>query len=321
MANTLNTPLCASEFGNTGRGDCLKEIKKIVGAIQTPSNFLITKDDLATLQTILVDKTHAAIGSRIFPYWDLVLTNDGTEDPTIQTDEYGGKKLTRYGDYDLSFRMKVSGPDLYGNIEKNSGAGKSFIFIDEEGTLLGKKRTGGFGPISIDEFIVPPAKFATGDATTLYILRFLFGSSQLRKGNLAYINVDFVVSDEVKGLEDVEVIIEDQEENVLKVVLKTKHGGINLSSAYGSVLAAPGAWIAKDKQTNDALDISTVSEDATLDNGNGGFTVTIDPTDYNPLDGGDKFSLNLAAPATLKGSPYNVVGFEGEEVVLTVPAS
>lgn len=319
--NTLNVPICASEFGNTGIGECIKEIKKIVGAIQVPKSFALTAGDLATLQTVLVAKAHASVGARIFPYWNMVLTADNTEEPTIQTDEYGGKTATRMGDYDLTFRIKNTGVDVYGNIEKNAGPGKYFLFVDEDGTIIGKRSGDSLVGIYIDEFIVPPFRFAGGDTVTLYVLRFLFGSAQLSKGALGYINTDFPIKDEVSGLQDVTVSVVDQSDNVLKVVLKTKSGGINLYPAHSAQLAAAAAFFSRNQEDSSAITITSVATDATLDGGSGGFTVTLDSADYLAMDEGDKFSINLAAPAALLANPIGLEGYEGIAAVLEVPGS
>ncbi len=320
--NYLNIPICASEFGNTGVGECIKEIKKIIGAIQVPKSFRITPEDLADLQAFFVQKTHAAIGARVFPYWGLVLTADNTEEPTIQTDAYGGKTLTRVGDYDLTYQMKTVGPDIYGNIEKNAGKGKYFLLVDEDYTIVGKKHEASLGGILIDEFIVPPSRFATGDAASLYTLRLLFGSAQLRKGGLGYVTVgDASIVDSIQGLQDVKVTLAAQEDNVLKIVLKTAAGGTNLYPAHSTQLAAAAAWVAREVESGDVIDITSVTADPTLDGGNGGFTVTLDAGDYGGLAPGDQFTINLAAPSVLAANPINLEGYEGIRLTIGVAGS
>jgi hypothetical protein len=147
----------------------------------------------------------------------------------------------------------------------------------------------------------------------------MFGSNQLRKGNLGYItNEDFVLSDTIKGLQDVTLTLVSQAANVFKVVAKSKHEAINLYSAYSTELAASAAWRLINQETGASMIITTVAVDATLDGGVGGFTVTADSTEFTALTAGDNVELKLAPPAALK--VLDITGFETPDpLVITKP--
>jgi hypothetical protein len=123
---TLNKPLCATEYGNTGYGECFLEPSKIVGAIQVPKEFEITEDDYATLQDFLNTKVSAGVGARIFPYHNFISVTDNTEDVTINTTDYGAKIFIRDGFYDFTFRYLKGGVQLHQEIGRTKVQANTF---------------------------------------------------------------------------------------------------------------------------------------------------------------------------------------------------
>jgi hypothetical protein len=310
---TINKPLCATSYGNTGFGDCFIEPDKFVGAIQVPSNFEISESDLADLQDFFITKVHAAIGTRIFPYHNFINVTDNTEDVSITTTDYGAKYITRDGFYDFSFRYLKGGVQLHQEIGKNAGSNKYFMFYDSNGVLYGYTSGGILRGIPVDIFYVNPWRPATGADAATYTLRFIINPVYLNKGNLGFIKVrealDFNLFD-VVGLQEVVLTIIDQTNNVATVQVRTKISDVNLYDAYKSNLLQTSAWKAY-KSNGDASSVTTVA-DNTADEA---FNVTVNALHYQQEFDGAEMTIQLAIPSVLKAPPINMEGFEDQDGV------
>jgi hypothetical protein len=313
---TLNKPLCATNYGNTGVGDCFIELDKIIGAIQVPANFQIAQSDVAGLLAFLETKLHAAIGTRIFPYPKLVNITDNTEDITINTTDYGDKIFVKDGFYDWTFRYLNGGVQLHQELAKNQGSGKYFLFFDKNNVLLGYKSGAYLKGIPVDQFRVLPWRPNTGGESALFNLRFIIDPIYLNQGNLGFLKVeDFNLLD-VQGLQDVELTVLDTAANVATVQVRSKISDVNLYDAYKTNLLQTTAWRLF-KSDGSASSITAVADNASDE----GFDVTANYVDWAAEFDGAEMTIKLAIPSVLKAAPIEMAGFEDKDGVAFIVES
>ncbi len=315
----FNQPLCASNYGNTGYGDCFFEIGKIKGAIQVPNNFQISLTDLATLDTFLKAKLYAAIGTRIFPYKGFETVTDNTEEPTYNTTDYGYRYKTRDGYYDMTFRYFTGGPMLQNEMQKNSGPGKSFLFYDDNNALIGYKSGSFLKGIPDVIFEALPFRFNTGADSAQLLLRFIFDPVYMSKGNLGYIKLPqgslFNFRD-LNGLQEVDLQLFSLASNVAKIQPLTKVGGVNLEEVYGATLANASRWRARKRSNGANIPITSVADDPTND----AYTMTFDSATVSGMAPTDAILLRGAEAADWNSN--GVAGFEAhEELAIELPGS
>lgn len=314
--STLNKPLCATSYGNTGFGNCFLEPKKIVGGFDVPASFSISQADLATLQVKFNTARHAAIGARIFPYHNFTAINDQTEEVNMITTDYGAKYKNRDGWYDLTFRYMQGGVMVHQEMQKNEGAGKRFILYDEDNTLFGYRFNGSLTGIPVEQFLPLPWRFATGSDKAQYLLRFIFDPKYINKGNLAYVKLTDFNAFDIAGLEDVTLSLDSLAASVATVLASSKISDINLYSAFSANLAQVTAWVLTNKQTGAVSALTTAAVNATK----GGWDLTIPTAAWSAAASGDKFSIRLAAPSVLSAAPISLSGYESrDELIITKP--
>lgn len=313
---TLNKPICATNYGNTGVGECFIELDKIIGAIQVPANFQIAQGDVAGLLAFLETKLHAAIGTRIFPYPKLINITDNTEDITINTTDYGDKIFVKDGFYDWTFRYLTGGVQLHQELAKNQGANKHFLFFDKNNVLLGYKSGVYLKGIPVDQFRVLPWRPNTGSESALFNLRFIIDPTYLNGGNLAFLKVeDFNLLD-VQGLQDVELTILDYTNNVATVQVRSKISDVNLYDTYKTNLLQTTAWRAF-KSSGAASSVSAVADNA-IDSA---FDVTVNYNDWAAEFDAAEMKIQLAIPSVLKATPILMEGFEDKDGVAFIVES
>jgi hypothetical protein len=307
---TLNKPLCASNYGNTGVGTCFLEPDKFIGAIQVTGDFKIAQSDVATLLEFLTTKIHAAIGTRIFPGPKLINLTDNTEDSTINTTDYGTKIFVKDGFYDWTFRYQKGGVQLHQELAKNAGANKYFLFFDKNNVLYGYTSGGFLKGIPVEQYLLPPWRLNTGSEAALYNQRFIIDPLYLNGGNLGFLQIeDFNLIDLV-GLQDVVLTIIDQTANVATVQVRSKISDVNLYDTYKTSLLQTAAWRAF-KSDLSASSVTTVSDNAADE----AFDVAVNYTDWAAEFDGDEMLIKLAIPSVLKATPILMEGFEDKDGV------
>lgn len=312
----FNQPLCASNYGNTGLGDCYFEPGKIKGAIQVPTNFEIALSDLATLQTFFEAKMSAAIGTRIFHYGGFETITDSTEEPTFNTTDYGYRYKTRDGYYDWTFRYFVGAVMLHQEIQKNAGSGKSFLFYDDNNVLMGYKSGQTLKGIPGVIFEALPWRPNTGADAAQYLLRYIFDPTYINKGNLGYIKQSNFNFRDLAGLQEVEGQLFSLASNVAKVQLLTKIGGINLEPVFGATLASASLFEARKRSNDASITITSVADDPTND----AYTFTFDSSTVSGMAATD--AILLKGKAASVWAAATVEGYEmHEDVVIELPGS
>lgn len=312
---TLNKPLCATNYGNTGVGTCFLEPDKFIGAIQVTGDFRIAQSDVADLQAFLATKIHAAIGTRIFPGPKLINLTDNTEDSTINTTDYGTKIFVKDGFYDWTFRYQKGGVQLHQELAKNAGANKYFLFFDKNNILYGYSSGGYLKGIPVEQYLLPPWRLNTGSEAALYNQRFIIDPIYLNQGNLGFLQVDFNLID-VVGLQDVVLTIIDQAANVATVQVRSKISDVNLYETYKTNLLQTTAWRFF-KSDGSASSVTGVADNAADE----AFDVTVNALAYAQEFDGAETTIKLAIPSVLKASPILMEGFEDKDGVAFIVES
>lgn len=306
---TLNKPLCATNYGNTGVGTCFLEPDKFIGSIQVTPDFKIAQSDVADLQALFATKIHAAIGTRIFPGPKLINLTDNTEDSTINTTDYGTKIFVKDGFYDWTFRYQKGGVQLHQELAKNAGANKYFLFFDKNNVLYGYTSDGYLKGIPVEQYLLPPWRLNTGSEAALYNQRFIIDPIYLNYGNLGFLQVDFNLID-IVGLQDVVLTVIDQANNVATVKVRSKISDVDLYGTYKMNLLQTSAW--RFFKSDGTLSSVTSVADNTADEA---FDVTVNALAYQQEFDGAETKIQLAIPSVLKASPILMEGFEDKDGV------
>jgi hypothetical protein len=312
---TLNKPLCATNYGNTGVGTCFLEPDKFIGAIQVTPDFKIAQSDVADLLALLGTKIHAAIGTRIFPGPKLINLTDNTEDSTINTTDYGTKIFVKDGFYDWTFRYQKGGVQLHQELAKNAGANKYFLFFDKNNVLYGYTSGGYLKGIPVEQYLLPPWRLNTGSEAALYNQRFIIDPIYLNYGNLGFLQADFNLID-IVGLQDVVLTIIDQTNNVATVKVRSAISDVDLYGTYKTNLLQTSAW--RLFKSNGVLSSVTTVADNPADEA---FNVTANALAYAQEFDGASMKIQLAIPSVLKASPILMEGFEDKAGVAFVVES
>lgn len=312
---TLNKPLCATNYGNTGVGSCFLEPDKFIGSIQVTSDFKIAQSDVADLLAFLNTKIHAAIGTRIFPGPKLINLTDNTEDSTINTTDYGTKIFVKDGFYDWTFRYQKGGVQLHQELSKNQGANKYFLFFDKNNVLYGYTSGGFLKGIPVEQYLLPPWRLNTGSEAALYNQRFIIDPIYLNQGNLGFLQVDFNLID-VVGLQDLVLTVIDVNANVATVKVRSKISDVDMYGTYKTNLLQTTAWRLF-KSSGALSSVVSVADNAADE----AFDVTGNYNDWAAEFDGAEMLIKLAIPSVLKATPILMEGFEDKDGVAFVVES
>lgn len=312
---TLNKPLCATNYGNTGVGSCFLEPDKFIGSIQVTSDFKIAQSDVADLLAFLNTKIHAAIGTRIFPGPKLINLTDNTEDSTINTTDYGTKIFVKDGFYDWTFRYQKGGVQLHQELSKNQGANKYFLFFDKNNVLYGYTSGGFLKGIPVEQYLLPPWRLNTGSEAALYNQRFIIDPIYLNQGNLGFLQVDFNLID-VVGLQDLVLTVIDVNANVATVKVRSKISDVDMYGTYRTNLLETTAW--RLFKSSGVLSSVTAVADNAADEA---FDVTANYNDWAAEFDGAEMLIKLSIPSVLKATPILMEGFEDKDGVAFVVES
>lgn len=312
---TLNKPLCATNYGNTGVGSCFLEPDKFIGSIQVTSDFKIAQSDVADLLAFLNTKIHAAIGTRIFPGPKLINLTDNTEDSTINTTDYGTKIFVKDGFYDWTFRYQKGGVQLHQELSKNQGANKYFLFFDKNNVLYGYTSGGFLKGIPVEQYLLPPWRLNTGSEAALYNQRFIIDPIYLNQGNLGFLQVDFNLID-VVGLQDLVLTVIDVNANVATVKVRSKISDVDMYGTYKTNLLQTTAWRLF-KSSGALSSVVSVADNAADE----AFDVTGNYNDWAAEFDGAEMLIKLSIPSVLKATPILMEGFEDKDGVAFVVES
>ena len=306
MAN-LNQLNCASDVANTGFGSCFLDMKQIVGAFIVPNGYALSAADLADIQAALIADTKAVVKlNRVFPVGNFVGVTSATEDKTVQTFPYGGKKVVREGFYDWSFQFTEGGLCLQQALRKfNSNAAWSILFYDSEFHLFGTKGlvAGSLYGIPLEILWANPWMPNDGSNSAVYHLQTVFKPRYINE-ELAFVPAGSYLQD-IEGLQDVDIVVNtwNQTTGVVNAAISSKCG-TNLGEIYSTELPVVGNFKASNKVTGAAITITSVAYVSTTKT----FNITIDTADADFPATTEGVLLDLAANTVLEAA--GVVGYE-----------
>lgn len=261
MAN-LNQIVCTNKVANTGFGNCFLDPANIIGGFIVPNGFLLDAASLADLQVSIELATKEAIKlNRAFPIGNFVAMTDNSEDKTVQTFAYGGKKVVKEGDYDWSFQFTEGGVCLQKALRSfNSNGSWSVIFYDANFVLYGTT-----GPDANALYGIPlkvlwtsPWKPNDGSNSTVYTIQTVFEPRFINE-ELAYVQAGSYL-DDLKGYQDIILKARTWVEatGALNITAYSRCG-TNLYDLYPTELGAVAAFKANNAFTGNAITITSVT--------------------------------------------------------------
>jgi hypothetical protein len=194
----------------------------------------------------------------------------------------------------------------------NGYVGKGY-FIDRNNRFFYLIKTDGTGKgFSVADVYTNAPGFGSTAALNPAVTNITMGSiDEFKYGPIGIIQLDFDIAS-LSNIEDVQIVEKAASaSSVYTVGGKTKYGQTDIYTAYSTALANSARWVVTNLQTNATIPVTTVTADAT----NKGWDVTVDATAWGLLSSGDKFSINIADPATLEAA--GVTGIEGIRIVYT----
>lgn len=316
MAN-LNELVCAQDVANTGYGNCYLDMQQIVGAFIVPNGYKLTAAELAALTTTLTaDAKVVNKLNRIYPVGNFIQITDNSEDKTIQTFGYGGKKVTKEGSYDWTYQFTDGGLCLLKALRSFNSNGKwSVLFYDANFTLFGTvgSEAGALYGIPTEMIWAAPWKPNDGTNTAMYSIQFNFQPRYINEDLGFYVGTSALT--EVAGLQDVILTKNTWVEGTgVANVTAASVCGTNLGEVYPTELAATGVWTAVNAVTGATITITSVAYVSATKT----FNVTIDTTDGDFPAGTQGVLLNLAANSVLEAA--SIIGFESAGA-LTLPTT
>ncbi len=272
MTDIANTPRCSQSTNlNTGKADCYFEMKKPVMIIAAPMSHRITaanRADLATFKSFLQDE---ALAGNIFPFRDMILSSDNSEDMTVATDAYGSKRVVKDGDYDWLFETPRGGNCFNAIMRSFNQSNMGVYIIDSDMTFVGTFVTpnGDARPITTSFIYSPKFKIANGtDPSKFYMRVSLPRPEEINDaGKLFFVAgadendnaIDYPT--EIVGNFDVELYIIANANDAVTVGARLACGKTNLYDTYADAMAKAGVFAVT--KSGSPVTVTGVTKDAT----------------------------------------------------------
>lgn len=315
---TLNAISCLDSGGyNTGVPSCFYTPAEIQGIILTPLGYKITKADMADLLTKLQTDTQADVGSRIYPFMNIVaLDADNSEAAVKQTLGYGLSVIIRDGNYALSYQYLDGGLCLHKQFRMFNGKKWGGYLVDANGVILGYKNGDDLQAIPLLEFFAEKWKMSDGSNVSKFLLDLTFKPQYLNEF-VGFLDTqsEFDIFSVITGL--INVVVQEVTPlaaGVVKVKIVASCGGSNLYGSVKAGLTQQSAWIVTNDDTGDVVALTT----AAANDADESFTLTADTADPNYPASGGKLDIRLANPSALAIAPINIVGIESNTLTETV---
>jgi hypothetical protein len=131
MTLILNNPGCGSIGANTGTPGCKFNPGKIIGAMLVPDNLVFTNANLEGFKAFIQNLILSGSGTRVYPIFKFDALVDNTEDVSVKTSGYGGKRVAKEGKYDFTFEMSKGGKCHHDRLRKwNDVANMKVVWFD-----------------------------------------------------------------------------------------------------------------------------------------------------------------------------------------------
>jgi hypothetical protein len=302
----LNKKIClAGSASNTGFGDCYLDIKNIVGLFLVAQGTEISEEDLDDLDNYLFQKVNANnADDRFYPVHNFVQVTDNSEDIQLETFGYGGKSITREGDYDWTFKFINGGVCLSNSLRRFNQAKKDVFFIDANGILFGSKVGNKLRSVPLTLFFAPPWGVNDGQNSTNYGIRVSFPPRFVNE-NLGFVDTSplGLILSTYKGLQNLILLAVDPE-NAPVVKIRTVAGcdRRNLFASLNAELEAVALWKAYGVN-GEAVTVESVTADQASET----YIVTVSGATGN-------YYIELISPLDL--AEAGVQGFESKRVLI-----
>lgn len=313
MATKINKIVCGDAVKNTGYCECPIDPKLIGGEILMPIDRVLTEEELSdanivnTINELVLEDRKL----RIYPFMVFNAITDNSEDPTVFTSGYGVPEPVREGLYNWIFGFRKGGLNLSNALRTfNYLTGKyAPVFIDKDNNaILGTSKLdadggNGLGPVPLETLYTFPWKPADGSNPALYRHQVAFDPVYLNE-LVAFAKYDRKVINlmGIKGLEA--IILKLEEDNAPEYIVSAESdcGSTNIFELYREEFSELTAWVGIAEDDQEELNPTSVvaNDDET-------WTLTFAEA---------VTSINLAAPKVLAATPINVVGYEGDEIVI-----
>lgn len=260
----LNKIICLAGGANTGFGDCTLDPKNVVAIFIAPIGATVQEADLLDFGAYLQTKINEADASqRWYPVNDFIAITDNSEDPTIESFGYGGKAVSREGEYDWTLRFVDGGLCLLKSLRKFNNTKKAIFFVDADGILFGTTVGNTMQAISLTMYYASPWKVNDGSASTVYNIRLSF-KARPANDDVAFVDLSAMglVMSSFRGLQNLSLDVLDPL-NAPSTEVRVLSGcdRKNLYDQFNIVLADPTLWKATDV---DGLTLGVVSVTANV---------------------------------------------------------
>jgi len=269
----LNKIICLAGGANTGFGDCTLDPKNVVAIFIVPIGATVLEADLTDFGAYLQTKINEADASqRWYPVNDFVAITDNSEDPTIESFGYGGKAVSREGEYDWTLRFVDGGLCLLKSLRKFNNTKKAIFFVDADGVLFGTTVGETMQSIPLTMYYASPWKVNDGSASTVYNIRLSF-KAKPANDDVAFVDLSAMglVMSSFKGLQNLSLVVLDPAgAPITNVRVLSGCDRKNLFEEFSVLLADPALWKATDVDGL-VLTVSAVTANSTLQ----AFAVTV----------------------------------------------
>jgi hypothetical protein len=248
MAILLNDPGCTGvNSANTGTPGCAFFPDQIVGAILIDKDKIFSNADLTTFIPTLQALCLAGSATRVYPIFRFDAVTDNTEDVSVKTLGYGGKRINKEGKYDFTFEM-VQGGHCHNNQLRafNNDNSKKVLFVDKNNMVMSVTDGGtGMKGFSMDFFYAYPFKINQGEEQASFRVRFALDRPEEMNEQMVYFDAGESVEDAIKGLLDIEMydLGAGSATNKHIIGVRTKCDKVSLYDAYSSTLISAFATI------------------------------------------------------------------------------
>ncbi len=277
----LNRPIPTSDVSiNTGVSAGKKlRIDEIIGFIIVFDGFKIPNTSAQTyaeMLTYLQTKTIAASKEeRCYPVTRLYDFTDESEDPEEKTDGFG--RLSRINEKPKKFSCMFvnNGIEFHKNTRGfNEYSDLAIYPIAKNGIVGFRDTTGALVPYNANMFVYPQKiGKVTGDETMLPVKISLIDSKYMtNKLDMVEFPEGNDIETELNGI--VDLVLTPYATGKVIVEQKGTYKNLYDTTTYRTALAAPSAWMARDKVTKASVTITSVTADATIK----GFTFVVGVT-------------------------------------------
>lgn len=239
MATLLNDPGCTTYGGNTGTPGCAFFPDQIVGAILIPEAKEFSNSDLDTFVVTCQALSISGDATRIYPIFRFDAITDNSEDVSIGTLGYGGKKVNKEGKYDWTFEMVQGGHCHNNQLRKfNNDKSKKVLFVDAKGIVYGvKTSSNGLKGFTLDFFYAYPFKVNTGEEVAKFMVRFALAKVNELNEDIGYFDCGADLEDALPGIVDVELYDLGTSGSKTHVVgIRTVCDKVSLFDAYSAAI-------------------------------------------------------------------------------------